>query len=80
MLKQLFSSSNGVISEDMIESAAKKVLLPSHECSIWLNHLRTVVENRSQGLKRLQQPDEQSALKLVGAGVDRVHLHQQLIW
>ena len=46
VLKQLFSSSNGVISEDTIESAAKKVLLLPHECSIWMNHLRTVVENR----------------------------------
>ena len=52
VLKQLFSSSNGVISEDMIESAAKKVLLPSHECSVWLNHLRTVVENRRRGAQK----------------------------
>ena len=46
VLKQLFSSSNGVISEDMIESATKKVLSPPRECSIWQNHLITVVENR----------------------------------
>ena len=52
VLKQLFSSSNGVISEDMIESAAKKVLLPSHEYSIWLNHLRTVLENRCRGAQK----------------------------
>lgn len=52
VLKQLFSSSNGVISEDTIESAAKKVLLPPHECSIWMNHLRTVVENRHWGAQK----------------------------
>ena len=36
----------------MIESAAKKVLLPPHECSIWMNHLRTVIENRRRGAQK----------------------------
>ena len=52
VLKQLFSSSNGVISEDMVESAAKKVLLPPDECHIWLNHLKTVVDNRRRGAQK----------------------------
>jgi len=52
VLKQLFSSSNGVILEDMIESAAKKVLLPPDECHIWLNHLKTVVDNRHRGAQK----------------------------
>ena len=52
VLKQLFSSSNGVISEDMVESAAKKVLLPPHECSIWLNHLSTILENKCKGAQK----------------------------
>ena len=52
VLKQLFSSSNGNITENMIESAAKKVLLPYGECRIWLSHLQTVLENRRRGAKK----------------------------
>ena len=40
-LKQLFSSNKGKVSDEMVENAAKKVLLPPNECQIWLNHLQT---------------------------------------
>ena len=46
VLKQLFSSSNGQISDEMVDNAAERVFLPPEECRIWLNHLQTVMENR----------------------------------
>ena len=52
VLKRLFSSSNGVISDTMMDSASKEVLLPCEECQIWLSHLQTVMENRRRGAKK----------------------------
>ena len=52
VLKQLFSSSNGQISDEMVDNAAERVLLPAEECRIWLNHLQTVMENRRRGAKK----------------------------
>ena len=51
-LKQLFSSNKGKVSDEMVENAAKKVLLPPNECQIWLNHLQTVTENRRRGAQK----------------------------
>ena len=49
-LKELFSKNS--ITSDRIQDVAKKVLLPSQECEIWLNHLQTILENRHRGAKK----------------------------
>ena len=36
-----------------IKDAAKSVLLPEEDCKIWIEHIKTVVENRKRGTKRL---------------------------
>lgn len=35
-----------------IDAIAKKVLLPPEEVQLWLEHLKTVSENRKQGAKK----------------------------
>lgn len=49
VLKKLFSNVNGTINNDMLESVAKEVLLPTEECRIWMKHLMTVLETRCHG-------------------------------
>ena len=49
VLKRLFSSSNGQVSDEMVENAAREVLLPPEE---WLDHLQTVMENRRRGARK----------------------------
>ncbi len=51
-LKKLFSSTSGLVTDSMIESAAKEVQLPSDECTIWIKHLQTVLENRRRGARK----------------------------
>ena len=52
VMKELFSTKNGVIAETMLEDVAKKVLLTCNEYKIWLSHLQTVLENRRRGAKK----------------------------
>lgn len=52
VLKRSFSSSNGQVSDEMVENAAREVLLPPEECKIWLDHLQTVMENRRRGARK----------------------------
>ena len=52
VLKQLFTElhvQGKSFTEDIVESAAKKVLLPTQEVEFWLDHLATVSENRRRG-------------------------------
>ena len=51
-LKQLFDTSDGVISEQTLKDTSCKVLLPLEECRMWLNHLQTVSENRRRGARK----------------------------
>lgn len=51
-LKKLFSKVNGAINDDLLENAAKDVLLPTEECRIWIKHLMTVLENRRRGARK----------------------------
>ena len=37
--------------EDILETAAKKVLLPAKQVGFWLEHLNTVSENRHGAAK-----------------------------
>jgi hypothetical protein len=46
VLKELFHTSIGSISEEFIENAA---LLPPTETRFWLEHLQTIVDNRRRG-------------------------------
>lgn len=39
----------GSVAEDILETAAKKVLLPTQEVRFWLEYLNTVSENRRRG-------------------------------
>ena len=48
MLKEYFNNYN----EYTIECISKNVLLPVEECKIWLEHLKTIVENRKRGAKK----------------------------
>ena len=43
------------ITEDILDNAARKTLLPAQEVGFWLEHLNTVTENRDVVLpKRLR--------------------------
>ena len=49
-LKTLFTKLKGKsATEDILESAARKVLLPAQEVGFWFEHLNTVAENRRRG-------------------------------
>jgi len=37
------------ITEDILDNAARKTLLPSQEVGFWFEHLNTVIENRQRG-------------------------------
>lgn len=52
VVKELFTANNGKIEGTMIDDIAKSVLLPPEECRMWLEHLRTVVENRRRGARK----------------------------
>ncbi len=49
VLKELFHTTIGSISEEFVENAAKSVLLPPTETHFWLEHLQTIVDNRRRG-------------------------------
>ena len=50
VLKKFFKDLKGSsATEEMIETVAKKVLLPAEEVRFWLEHLSTVAENRRRG-------------------------------
>lgn len=51
IMKELFSAKNDEIEETMLEDVAKKVL-SCNECTIWLRHLQTVLENRRRGARK----------------------------
>ena len=48
VLKQFFNNANG----ETIESISKMVLLPVEESKMWLEHLKSVVENQKRGAKK----------------------------
>ena len=48
MLKRYFSDDDG----HTMEYLSEKVLLPIEGCKIWLEHLRTVLENRKRGAQK----------------------------
>ncbi len=52
VLKKLFSRTSGLVTDSIIESAAKEVLLPIDGCTIWIKHLQTVLENRRRGARK----------------------------
>ena len=42
-----------ILSHEMsIKEAAKSVLIPEEDCKIWIEHIKTVVENRKRGAKK----------------------------
>ena len=63
VIKPLFFSSSGQVSDEMVDNAAREVLLPPEECKIWLNHLQTVMENRRQGAKKAAATRKQNCPK-----------------
>ena len=48
-MKEHFTNVN---KDDMLESIAKKILLPVGECKMWLDHLSCIVQNRKRGAKK----------------------------
>ena len=49
VLKKHFSKNTPV---NHLRDTAKSILLPEEECQIWLDHLRTVIENRKRGAQK----------------------------
>lgn len=48
VLKQIFSNA-GEVSEELVSSAARRVLLSTKDVNLWLEHLAEVVRNRKRG-------------------------------
>lgn len=40
------------LSDEFIQELSKRVLLPPEECRIWLEHLKTILENRRRGAQK----------------------------
>ena len=50
LLKDLFNRLKGrPVTDDFLKSAAKQVLLPPCEVDFWVQHLKTVMDNRRRG-------------------------------
>lgn len=52
VLKKFYTNLQGTATEEVIESLAKKVLLPTREVGFWIEHLNTVAENRRRGAEK----------------------------
>ena len=63
MLKGYFSNYN----DDTIECISEKVLLPVEECKIWLEHLKTIVENHKRGAKKVPATRKSKKIELISA-------------
>ena len=63
MLKRYFSNDNGYT----VECISEKVLLPVEECKIWLEHLKTIVENRKRGAKKAVATRKSKKIELISA-------------
>ena len=49
LLKKLFSQNVSCTDEDSVVTIARNTLLPVSDVNLWLDHLRTVSENRKRG-------------------------------
>ena len=49
ILKKFFQENGAKPSENLLEGVAKKTLLPINEVLLWLDHLKTVDDNRKRG-------------------------------
>ena len=63
VLKELFSKADGKIEqESFIENASRQALLAPGDTKIWLEHLRTIVQNRKQGAAATRRAKRASAI------------------
>ena len=50
VLNQIFSNvGDGEVSDELVSSTARKVLLSTEDVKLWLKHLTEVVKNRKRG-------------------------------
>ena len=52
VLKEAFTELNGHCTDDDIKKLSKSTLLPPEEVQIWLEHLRTIQQNRKRGAEK----------------------------
>lgn len=52
VILESFKRNNGIPSEVVVEQLSRQVLLPVDEVLMWLNHLKTVQDNRAKGAKK----------------------------
>ena len=65
VLKQIFSNvGDGEVSDELVSSAARRVLLNTKDVKLWLEHLAKVVRNRKREQQKLLQQDKEKS-KLV---------------
>ncbi len=77
-LKKFFSSTSDLVTDSMIESAAKEVQLSSDECTIRIKHLQTVLENRRRGARKAAA--KRRARRIARARVSTAYLLKLWIW
>ena len=52
VLKEAFTELSGDITDDDIKQLSKRTLLPPEEVEMWLEHLKTIQQNRKRGAEK----------------------------